>query len=118
MSRGTISRSPYAQLALNDSHFAEVEAYDSSAAETVIPNGETWVIRLFVGASARLDDTTSKLVWDYGGTEEILAATHGDGSFVLGAELTGDGAKKLAIVLVNDTNAARVMGGQWEGERA
>ena len=113
-----IVRNPYALLKLNDSLFASVASYDEETSETVVPNGETWIVRAFAGSASRLDDNVASLVWDYGGAgETILAATHGDAVIHLAETITGDGSKILAIVLTNDTGAARVMGGQWQAER-
>ena len=100
----------------NDSIYKEVASLDEDSSDSVIPSGEVWTIRKFVGAGAYLDDTIVSLIWDYGGAgEEMLASTHGDATIELLKELTGDGTKKLSIVLTNDTNSAHVMGGQWEG---
>ena len=60
-------------------------------------------------------ETAVKLVWDLGGSaEEVIASTHGDANLELVRQVAGDGAKKLALVLENDSLAARVLGGRYE----
>ncbi len=96
----------------------EVAATDEAISDTVIPDGETWEITRFAGSAAYLDDTIVCLVWDRGGGgEEIITCTHGDQNLAYNEESvqrTGDGVKKLAIVLTNDTGVARIMSGCWE----
>ena len=96
----------------------EVAATAEVISDTVIPNGETWEITRFAGSAAYLDDTIVCLVWDRGGGgEEIITCTHGDQNLEFSEESiqrTGDGTKKLALVLTNDTGVARIMSGCWE----
>lgn len=99
------------------SKFSDVPALDEVVDDFVIPNGELWEIRKFQGSASYLDDTAVSLVWDPAGAAEILACTHGDSSYNLGAQVTGDGTKVLRLVLSNDTNVARIMGGAWEARK-
>ena len=96
----------------------EVAASSEAISDTVIPDGETWEITRFAGSAAYIDDTIVCLVWDRGGGgEEIITCTHGDQNLEYNEEAvqrTGDGIKKLAIVLTNDTGVARIMSGCWE----
>jgi hypothetical protein len=103
----------------DDSLYVEVATMSSESSDQVVPNNETWEINHFCGNAAYLDDAYSALVWDYGGAgEEILIATHGDiDTGGLSFQVTGDGSKKLSIVLVNDTAAGRVLGAHWEGRK-
>lgn len=101
--------------AVGDQFFAEVGALSESAQTMIIPDGEVWEIQKFVGAAAYDEGTKACLVWDYGGAEVLLYSTHGDGSFSGDDQLTGDGVKKVAICLVNDTASAQTLGGQFSG---
>jgi hypothetical protein len=102
-----------------DQHYQEVSANTEILIDTVIPNGETWRVARFIGSGAYLDDTVVSLWWNKGGAAEVLlAAAHGDATVPLVSELTGDGAKKLSLVLTNDTGSAHVMGGRWDAEGA
>jgi hypothetical protein len=96
--------------------YETVSSYDSSYDDYVPDNGEELEIRSFTGAAAYLDDTTVKLVWDRDGTPEIIVATHGDVHILMAHKLTGDGSKKLSLVLENDTSSAHVIGGSWEAK--
>jgi hypothetical protein len=95
----------------------EVAALSEETSDTLIPNGEVWQIREFVGTAAYLDDTAACIIWDPAGTPEILDCTHGDKTADLDEQLTGDGVKVLRISLQNDTNTARVLSGKWEGRK-
>ncbi len=102
---------------VGNSHYAAVAALGEESVNDVIPNGDTWVVRRFIGAGAFIDDAHVCLVWDQGGAgETILRATHGDMDLrEIEHRLTGDGTKKLALVLTNDTNSERALGASWEG---
>ncbi len=102
---------------VSDTLSKDVAAAGEEISDTVIPDGETWELTRFSGGAAYLDDTIVCLVWDRGGGgEEILACTHGDQNQPLVIDpLVGDGTKKLAIVLTNDTESSRIMTGAWEG---
>ena len=100
----------------SDQLFADVNGNTVQTSETVVPVGETWEVQKFVGAGAYLSDVEVKLIWDYGGASpEILASTHGDANIVMARQLVGDGVKKLALALENDTAAQHTVGGLWEG---
>ena len=96
--------------------FTAVASYDSETLDTVIPSGQTWTVRRFSGAAAQVPGTVVKLIWDPDGTPETLAATHGDMVLTLERELLGDGAKKLRLLLENDTGNIETIGAQWEAE--
>ena len=103
---------------IRDHCFKEVSAYTQSAKETLIPDGETWEIQLFVGSAAYLAETVVKLVWDFGGANaEVISSTHGDTTIPVVKTLVGNGAKKLAIVLCNDSGNAQILGGAFEGKK-
>ena len=94
---------------------AVVSPLTSESFDQIIPSGETWCIRSFIGSAAYLDDTTAALVWDPAGAYEILASTHGDAAADLERNLTGDGVKTLSIILTNDTNTPHLLGASWKG---
>lgn len=101
-----------------ESLFQEVDALTEVAEEWTVPTTEVWEVDSFQGAGAYLDDTTAALVWDYGGAAPVLiAATHGDTvARAIGFQVTGNGTKKLALVLTNDTNSGHVLGGRYEAK--
>lgn len=70
----------------------------------IIPDGEQWEIQDWWGSANPNRDTHVCIIWDYGGVEEeILSVTHTSEKRVIGRTLIGDGLKKLAISLRNDT---------------
>jgi len=83
---------------------------------TIIPNGESWLIRRFKGSASYIPDTESCLIWDRGGAGElVLYCTHGDADVEIDFTLVGDGVKELEIVLDNQTDTAQSMSASWEG---
>ncbi len=99
----------------NDSHYEAVAALGRVVKDQAPAAGKTWEIVRFVGSAAYLPETTVKLVWDLGGPgEEVIASTHGDANLELVRQVAGDGTKKLALVLENDSLSARIIGGRFE----
>ena len=113
---------PWSNLAgadVSGNLYKSVAALSVETDEQVIPNGETWHVRLMFANASYLDDVVVCLCWDYGGAgQEVIASSHGDMKFQLDRKLVGDGVKKLAIVLDNATPAARVIGVSWYGTLA
>ena len=95
------------------SHYKSVATLTTDANEWVVPSGEVWFVEHFEGNAAFVEDTEVCLVWDYGGTEEIIRATHGDAVWTPGYAFTGNGTKKLAIVLDNQSANSQSMGGSY-----
>lgn len=94
--------------------FQSVPASSATYEDQIIPNGETWIVQHVSGAAAFSPDVRVLIVWDRGGAnEEILFATHGDSTKEIDRELTGDGSKKLSIVLENDLAEAATIGGSY-----
>lgn len=110
--------SKYTMADHHDTYFAEVASYDSAQRDTVVPNGETWVLVSFTGSAAQVPGTVVKLIWDPAGANELVAATHGDASLLLSKPITGDGSKVIRIKMENDTGNAETIGGQWEAHGA
>lgn len=99
--------------------YESVAANSETAHDTVIPAGDTWNVLRVIANGAYMDDTLVALWWDKGGSEEeLLAAAHGDALIPVGRKLTGNGSRKLSIVLSNDTSSAHVMGGHWDAKDA
>ncbi len=99
----------------NDGHYESVAALGRVVKDQVPANGKTWEIVRFVGSAAYLPETDVKLVWDLGGAgEEVIASTHGDANVELVRQVAGDGVKRLALVLENDSLSARILGGRYE----
>ena len=87
---------------------------------TVIPNGET----IFV-SSLRLNGADPEayvmLTWDWGGgSQKIIASTRGDIvltplSTNINAQFTGDGSKKIQIIIDNNNSTQTpFIGGEYE----
>jgi hypothetical protein len=99
----------------NDGLYESVAALGRVIKDQVPSSGKTWEIVRFVGSAAYSPDASVKLVWDLGGaSEEVIASTHGDANVELVRQVAGDGTKKLALVIENDSLAARVLGGRYE----
>ena len=98
--------------------YEAVDALGEVSDEWTVPNTEVWEIQHFAGNGAFLDDAHVCLIWDYEGAgETIIRATHGDTSQGLAHQVTGDGTKKLALVLLNDTEASRVLGATYRARQ-
>ena len=82
---------------------AQEVAPSTDVAVTVIPvDGAEIRLVDFEGNAAFSKDALVALVWDYGGTETIMRSTKG--SIVSGKQkiiATGDGVKKVGLVLQN-----------------
>lgn len=99
----------------SESHYQQVHPGQLEVKVQTPPEGATWELVQFAGCAAYSGLTTVKLVWDHGGeSEEILAAAHGDITFAMVRQLTGDGQKKLALILENQTDAPCLLGGRYE----
>lgn len=102
----------------SDSIYQEVAALTEVTSEMIPANGVSWEIQSFTGNGAYDASVTVKLVWDFGGGgETVLVSTHGDlVDRLRNDQVTGDGVKKLAIVLDNQSNTAQTIGGQYEAK--
>lgn len=98
----------------SDAFFKEVAAFTTESQWQVPASGEIWLVSKFVGSAAYVSDVVVQLVWDFDGPgETIVYATHGDASFDAGSSFVGDGTKKLAIRLMNDSPEAQSIGGEY-----
>jgi hypothetical protein len=99
----------------SDGLYESIAALGRVIKDQVPGNGKTWEVVRFVGSAAYGPETSVKLVWDLGGAgEEVIASTHGDANVELVRQVAGDGVKKLALVMENDSLSARVLGGRYE----
>ena len=101
--------------------YAAVDASTTDdAGGVVITNGQT--IAIFkVRGNGSDPNAYFILAWDWGGAaEKILASTRGDIDLTLDPsntnnQVTGNGTKKLSIILVNDSVVtSQIIGGGWE----
>ena len=84
------------------SYFDDVLSLQEKSSSEVIPNGSTIEVRRFVGAGVYDSNSFASLIWDYGGlNEEIIVFTSGDKEVQLNRKFTGDGIKRIAIVMTN-----------------
>lgn len=97
---------------------AEVLSGTEQAKEVVIANNQKILIDKFIGVASESANARIKLVWDYGGTDELLWVISNELPMPdeIYFEKTGDGVKKLAIVLSNDCNDAYPMSAECEYE--
>jgi len=70
-----------------------------------------------VGGNAdQTTETVVYIVWDLGGNEEeIVFSTHGDSNQKLIKRFTGDGIKKMSIVLNNREASVKTIGAWYTG---
>ena len=95
--------------------YSLVESGDVISKTEVIPKDETWQISKFIGSAAYDPKSRVCLVWGHGSSEpQLIRSTHGDVEHNLHFECVGDGAKALAIVLTNNSNETRSLGGGFE----
>jgi len=77
----------------------------------VIPNDQAWEIVSWNGSANPNRDTHVCLIWDYDtANAEIFALTYMSEKRDINRQFTGNGTKKLAIVLVNDSGEAEKLG--------
>lgn len=85
-------------------HAKDVSSLTEEVWETIPAANKRWVITKFVADCASGNDLDIRLYWDYGGVgQELLFSAHGPMTYDEREERIGDGVKKLAIVLNNQT---------------
>lgn len=92
------------------SFYRNVTANTRMTREFTIPNGEVWQVQHFTGDANPNRDTYVGIVWDFGGTNEIVTLAYGSVTRELFFEFTGDGVKKLAVVLQNNSPNTEALG--------
>ena len=96
------------------SHYKVVAPNTISTNEVVIPNGETWEIDHCILSASPVKDTRVSIIFDYGEAgAQILFMTRSTLSHDQIKEVTGDGVKKLAIVLTNNDSSSTFLGGEF-----
>jgi hypothetical protein len=100
-------------------HYLSVGAEMEEAFWEVIPDGDTWELDFFRGNAGYDANTSVAVVWDYeGGSPTIVVNTHGELEQSLdGISFTGDGVKKLGLVLINNLPEAIVLGAEVKGRK-
>lgn len=99
---------------LKQSYFKSVASSTEDALELIIPNGETWELDSWLGSANMFRDTNVCLIWCYEQTgEQIIALTYTSLKNELNLSFTGDGVKKMAIVLRNDSLSAERLGAEF-----
>lgn len=110
-----------ARIAYAETFYETVSALNESSSPGVtIPNNEIVAISRF-RANGSDPDVYAMLIWDYGGgSEKIIASTKGDIDITFDTsnpdiQFTGNGSKKLIILLVNNgLSLSPVIGGSME----
>ena len=111
-------------ISYSESLYEKVGAGEESSSDgAVIPNNEIISITRFRANGA--DPTAYVLLaWDWGGGDEkIFASTKGDVDLLFDSsntdnQMTGDGVKKLQIIITNDNSTeSPVIGGAYEATK-
>lgn len=99
-------------------YYKEVAANTTDTDEYIPASGKVVYFKRFGGSGSSVPATIIKIIWDYGGTETLLFSTHGNFIDEPSEEvsITGDGTKKLTIVLINDQAESDALGGFWNGD--
>lgn len=96
-------------------YYKEVDANTEDSSDFIIPDGETWEICFWNGSANAYRETHVCIIWDYdGASPEILSITYNSEKRYIHRQFVGDGSKKLAIVLVNDSPNSERLGGEFE----
>ena len=86
-----------------------------SSDDYVPPDGKKFYILEMHGSAAFSKNSVVKLIWDYGGADNVIWSLKGDGhtpdSFRGELIATGNGVKKLSLVLDNGETTNVVMSG-------
>lgn len=98
----------------SDKFYTDVEKWTQEVQYQVPASGVTWRVDQFHAVANPHQDTSAALIWDHGSeNEEILALYYGTGDRHIGTTITGDGVKKLAIVLNNDSGSTELLGAEY-----
>ena len=117
---------PSAKISYSQSKYKEVAANTTdSDGGAVIIDGETIAVtRVRLNGSSSDPVATALIAWDWGGASEtIIASSEGDVDSIFDTtntdlQFTGDGAKKLSVVLINDTaQTSPFIGGSFEATK-
>lgn len=96
-------------------YYKEVIANIEDADEFIIPDGEIWEISFWNGSANAYRETHVCIIWDYDGdSPEIITITYNSEKRQIHRQFIGDGSKKIAIVLVNDSPNAERLGAEFD----
>jgi hypothetical protein len=98
----------------DDSYYTSVSAGQEVISYQVPADGKEWLIEEFIADAPSSSDGYVALVWDYDGTPEYIMVSYTSVQRPLIKSITGDGTKKLAIVLHNGGSDTLVMGGSYK----
>jgi hypothetical protein len=99
------------------SFHASVAGSSQELDQDTIPAGQVWRILRVVGSADFTGDTFAAVVWDVGGANTVLFLTYGSLAVDVGIALTGDGSKKLGLLLKNTGSNTRDLWLAIEAER-
>lgn len=99
----------------DDSHIELVSAGTEVSSEQIPANGAEWEITYIEADAPSSSDGWVSIIWDYGGVgEQPLFLTYTSKAKRTGISVVGDGVKKLAIVLHNESASSLFMSGAYE----
>ena len=97
-----------------DRFFTEVSANSTEKKEYTPANNVSLTVGAAWGESGNSPDTTVCIMWDAGGENKLIYATHTSGHDTLvNTTVTGNGTKKLSINLINNSDTVVALGGGW-----
>jgi len=101
---------------ISQRHYKQVTSSSVDTSDHVIPNGETYQFIRFYGNASESPNTIVCIFWDKDGLDEdLLFTTHNDSILdKTSIEKTGNGVKKITIVLKNDLLQDEWLGAAWE----
>lgn len=99
------------KIGIDDRLYMSVEGNSVEVSEYTVPNGSKLVINRLGGNAALSSEVKVEIKFD----TAVLFSTHGDDNQEASIACQGDGAKKVAIRLVNDSASAETIGGHWKG---
>jgi len=101
----------------DDSKYAVIPPLEEHSQEQIPPDGKEWLIESVEGVAPNSSEGWVALIWDYEGeNEEILFLTYASNSKTINKIIVGDGVKRLAIVLHNESGADLAMGGEYKAK--
>jgi hypothetical protein len=101
----------------SDLHYEKVTGGTEVLVEQTPADGAEWRITKAEGIAPSSSDGWVAVVWDYeGDNEEILFLTYTSSEKQLSRTITGDGTKKLTLVLHNDGGSDLYMGCGYEAK--
>ena len=112
---------PYPKIKYTESNYKNVDSNTDDFSVGIIPiDGEHLAIHRFIACGAD-PGCYVVLVWDFGGdAQKIFVSTKGDVDITFDSSIgeyhfTGNGVKKLQILIRNDNDAASpIIGGRFE----